>query len=88
MYFLLGGEILSLTYGILGTGALGGFYGAKLQKAGLKVHFLVRSDYKHIIQHGLFIESVDGNFTLPQVSAYENVEKMPCCDVVVIAMKT
>ncbi len=80
--------MLSLTYGILGTGALGGFYGAKLQKAGLNVHFLVRSDYKHVIQHGLVIESVDGDFVLPQVSAYQDVGKMPCCDVVVIAMKT
>jgi 2-dehydropantoate 2-reductase len=78
----------SLTYAILGTGALGGFYGAKLQRAGLKVHFLVRSDFEQVIQHGLVIESVDGDFTLPQINAYCDVEKMPRCDVVVIAMKT
>ncbi|MHC5599127.1 MAG: 2-dehydropantoate 2-reductase N-terminal domain-containing protein, partial [Nostoc sp.] len=34
------------SYAILGTGALGGFYGAKLQKAGLDVHFLLKSDYE------------------------------------------
>ncbi|HIK07367.1 MAG TPA: putative 2-dehydropantoate 2-reductase [Trichormus sp. M33_DOE_039] len=75
-------------YGILGTGALGGFYGAKLQKAGLDVHFLLRRDYEHVRQHGLIVESKDGDFTLPQVNAYNDVTKMPKCDVVVVALKT
>lgn len=76
------------TYAILGTGALGGFYGAKLQKAGLNVHFLLRSDYEHVSKHGLIVESVDGDFRLAQVNAYCDVEKMPRCDVVVVALKT
>ncbi|OUL28227.1 putative 2-dehydropantoate 2-reductase [Nostoc sp. 106C] len=76
------------SYAILGTGALGGFYGAKLQKAGLDVHFLLRSDYKYVSQSGLVIESKDGDFTLPQVHAYHDVEKMPQCDVVMVALKT
>lgn len=76
------------TYAILGTGALGGFYGAKLQKAGLNVHFLLRSDYEHVSKHGLIVESVDGDFTLGQVNAYCDVKKMPRCDVVVVALKT
>ncbi|MEA5565676.1 putative 2-dehydropantoate 2-reductase [Anabaena sp. UHCC 0399] len=75
-------------YGILGTGALGGFYGAKLQKAGLDVHFLLKSDYEHVTNHGLIVESKDGDFTLPQVNAYNDVTKMPKCDVVVVALKT
>lgn len=75
-------------YAILGTGALGGFYGARLQRAGLEVHFLLHSDYEHVWQHGLVIESVEGDFTLPQVNAYSDVAKMPPCDVVVIALKT
>lgn len=36
------------TYAILGTGALGGFYGAKLQKSGLEVHYLLKSDYQQV----------------------------------------
>jgi 2-dehydropantoate 2-reductase len=75
-------------YAILGTGALGGYYGAKLQKAGLDVHFLLKSDYEHVSQHGLIVESKDGDFTLPQVNAYNDVAKMPKCDVVVVALKT
>ena len=78
----------NLSYAILGTGALGGFYGAKLQKAGNEVHFLVNSDYQQVIKHGLTIESKDGDFRLPQVQVYNQVEKMPSCDVVVVSIKT
>ncbi|MBF2008183.1 MAG: putative 2-dehydropantoate 2-reductase [Chlorogloeopsis fritschii C42_A2020_084] len=80
--------MLERRYAILGTGALGGFYGARLQKAGLDVHFLLKSDYEHVTQHGLVVESKDGDFTLSQVNAYHDVEKMPRCDVVVVALKT
>jgi len=76
------------SYAILGTGALGGYYGACLQRTGLDVHFLCRSDYTHVVQHGLVIESTDGDFTLPQVNAYQDVKDMPRCDVVAIALKT
>ncbi len=75
-------------YAILGTGALGGFYGAKLQKTGLDVHFLLRSDYEHVKKYGLVVESKDGDFTLPQVNAYQDIETMPQCDVVIVALKT
>lgn len=76
------------SYAILGTGALGGFYGARLQQAGLEVHFLLNRDYEQVQQHGLVIESPEGNFVLPQVFAYQKVEQMPACDVVAIALKT
>lgn len=76
------------TYAILGTGALGGYYGACLQQAGLDVHFLLHSDYEYVCKHGLVVESPDGDFTVPQVNAYQNVAQMPRCDVVAIAFKT
>lgn len=76
------------TYAILGTGALGGFYGACLQRTGLEVHFLLKSDYEHVSQQGLRIESVAGDFTLPHVHAYADIQQMPACDVVVVALKT
>jgi 2-dehydropantoate 2-reductase len=76
------------TYAILGTGALGGFYGAKLQKAGNQLHFLLHSDYQQVREKGLIVESKDGDFILPQVNAYNDVKKMPQCDVVVVALKT
>lgn len=77
-----------LTYAVLGTGALGGYYGACLQKAGLDVHYLLRSDFNQVQQHGLVIESPDGNFVLPQVNAYRRSPDMPRCNVVIVALKT
>ncbi|KKD39919.1 putative 2-dehydropantoate 2-reductase [Limnoraphis robusta] len=76
------------SYAILGTGAIGGFYGAKLQQLGRDVHFLLHSDYQQVCHKGLFIESPSGNFTLFPVQAYDNCHKMPACDVVIVALKT
>lgn len=76
------------SYAILGTGAVGGYYGACLQRAGLHVHFLLRSDYEYVSKHGLIVESTDGDFTLPQVHAYGDVSQMPRCDVVAVTLKT
>ena len=78
----------NLTYAIVGTGALGGFYGANLQQAGLEVHFLVRSDYESVQRNGLFVESVDGDFRLNRVNAYYDARNMPACDVAIVALKT
>lgn len=75
-------------YAVLGTGALGGFYGAKLQKAGLDIHFLLNSDYQAVSKSGLLVESKDGDFRLPQVNTYNDVHQMPKCDVVIVALKT
>ena len=74
-------------YAILGTGALGGFYGARLCRAGADVHFLVHSDFQHVHRHGLVVDSKDGDFVLPQVHAYGDVRDMPRCDVAVVALK-
>ena len=76
------------SYAIIGTGAIGGFYGACLQKAGFEVHFLLNRDYHHVSQRGLAIESPDGNFSLPSVRAYNDASQMPPCDVVIVALKT
>lgn len=76
------------SYAVLGTGALGGFYGARLQRAGREVHFLLHSEYDHVAAHGLRVESKDGDFHLPRVHAYRRVEDMPRCDVAVVAWKT
>jgi 2-dehydropantoate 2-reductase len=78
---------LKRSYTIIGTGAVGGFYGACLQRAGFEVHFLVNSDYEHVRQHGLVIESKEGDFTLPKVRAYRDVREIPATDVVIIALK-
>lgn len=77
----------NLSYAIIGTGAVGGLYGARLQRAGREVHFLLHSDFKHVRRHGLRIDSINGNFKLPKVNAYLRAAHMPACDVVVVSLK-
>lgn len=76
------------SYAILGTGAVGGYYGGLLQKAGQDVHFLVRSDYAHIKSHGLKIDSPKGGFVLEKVNAYASPRDMPPCDVAIVSWKS
>ncbi|MBE9138279.1 putative 2-dehydropantoate 2-reductase [Nodosilinea sp. LEGE 07088] len=77
-----------LRYAVIGTGAIGGYYGACLQRGGANVHFLLRSDYDQVAQYGLAVESNAGSFTLPQVQAHRSTATMPTVDVVVIGLKT
>ena len=74
--------------GIVGTGAVGGYYGALLVRSGFEVHFLVRSDFDHIHRYGLFVESKTGDINLTRVNAYERAADMPSCDLVIVALKT
>lgn len=75
-------------YGIVGAGALGGYYGAKLARAGCDVHFLMRSDLETVRRDGLTVRSKDGDFHLPEVNAHGSAEEMGACDVVLIGLKT
>ena len=77
-----------MKYGIIGSGAIGGYYGAKLAHAGQELHFLFRSDYEYVKQHGLQVDSCNGSFHLDNVNAYIDTEKMPPCDVVVVCLKS
>lgn len=63
-----------MRYGIIGTGAIGGYYGAKLAHAGQEVHFLLRSDYEYVKQHGLQVDSCDGSFHLADVNAHQRLD--------------
>lgn len=77
-----------MRYGVIGTGAIGGYYGAKLAQGGQDVHFLFHSDYDYVREHGLRVNSGDGGFHLDHVNAYQDVRQMPKCDVVIVALKT
>lgn len=75
-------------YSVIGAGALGGFYGCRLQQVGHRVSFLARSDYEHIRKQGWRIDSKDGNFVLPHVDVYRTPESLPPADAVIIGLKT
>ncbi len=75
-------------YAIIGAGALGGLYGGMLAKAGFEVHFLLHSDYEHVLKHGWTVESTLGDFHLPSVHAHASIDSMPACDVTILGLKT
>ncbi len=73
---------------IVGSGAVGGYYGSRLSKAGLDVYFLLRSDYNYVRHHGWSVKSVHGDFQLPTVSCARTSEEIGPVDLVIIAWKT
>lgn len=77
-----------MKYAIIGTGAIGGYYGGKLANAGFDVHFLLHSDYDYVRQHGIQVNSCNGDFHLDAPNIYNNVEEMPKVDVVIVALKS
>ena len=79
---------MSLRYAVIGSGAVGGFYGGMLANAGKEVHFLFHSDYNYVKENGFRIDSVNGNFILNPVNAYESTVDMPLCDVVLVCLKS
>ena len=79
---------MNLRYAIIGTGAVGGLYGARLHHAGRDVHFLLRSDFEHVREHGLRVESVWGNLLLNDVRIHGSPSDLPPCDVVCVCLKS
>ena len=77
-----------MNYAIVGTGAIGGFYGSKLAHSGCEVHFLMHSDYQFVKEHGIQVDSCDGSFHLDHVNVYQHTADMPKCDVVIVGLKT
>ena len=76
--------------GLIGPGAVGGYYGGLLALSGQEVHFHFRSSYDSVQQNGLWLihhgeegrrEPVDG------LHAHASTESIGVCDWVIIASK-
>ncbi|MDR1711244.1 MAG: 2-dehydropantoate 2-reductase [Propionibacteriaceae bacterium] len=72
---------------IVGTGAIGGYYGVRLALAGHRVHFLAHTEYDAIKANGLRVDSVEGEFELPQPLVYNDPAAIPDVDLVCVAVK-
>ena len=77
-----------MRYGVIGLGAIGGYYGGKLAHDGQEVHFLSHSDYQYIKANGLQVDSCDGSFHISHPLVYAHAADMPQCDVVLVGLKT
>jgi 2-dehydropantoate 2-reductase len=74
---------------IVGTGAVGGFYGGMLARAGADVHFLCRSTYEDVVRDGLSLVLHESNesFFVEPLHAYRDSSEIGVCDWVVVAAK-
>lgn len=73
--------------GVVGCGALGSFYGAKLGHSGQEMHFLLRSDYDAVRRNGVLVRSPEGDIRYRPKCAREPGE-IGVCDLVLVALKT
>ncbi len=75
-------------FAIVGSGAVGGYYGAKLALSGQKVSFVARGAHlKALRERGLMIWSPLGDFTV-RAHAEEHAAAIGPVDVVLLAVKT
>jgi 2-dehydropantoate 2-reductase len=72
---------------VIGAGAVGCYYGARLAEAGHEVHFLMRRDYEAVRSGGLHIESVDGDVELGAPSVARTSAEIGPVDWVVCGLK-
>ena len=75
------------SYTVVGTGAVGGFYGAKLAAAGHPVRFLGRGDVPTLRRDGLRVTSAEGELVVGPVEAFDDPGGVPASDVVLLAVK-
>ena len=78
-----------MRFAILGSGAVGGYYGAKLARAGHDVTFIARGAHLAAIrERGLEVRSAAlGGFTV-RASAEEDTKRVGPVDVVIVAVKS
>jgi len=73
---------------VIGTGAIGGLYGARLAHGGNRVHFLLHTEYEYVKAHGLIVDSHLGDFSIKEPLVYDDISMMPRCDLVLFTAKS
>ncbi|MEM8888346.1 MAG: 2-dehydropantoate 2-reductase [Bacteroidota bacterium] len=74
---------------ILGSGGAGGYFGARLAKAGHEVHFLARGAHLAALQRsGIQINSINGDFSLSEVHATDKIEEIGPVDLMFMGVKS
>ncbi|USK75560.1 2-dehydropantoate 2-reductase [Peribacillus frigoritolerans] len=73
---------------IIGAGALGSYFGGRLQQAGQDVQYLVRKNRaKQLKENGISITSPHGNYQFNDLRITENVSDIEKVDLVILAVK-
>jgi len=72
---------------VIGAGAVGCYYGARLAEAGHEVHFLMRRDFEAVRRDGLHILSKDGDVHLARPDVAREPSAIGPADWVLCALK-
>ena len=72
---------------VIGAGAVGCYYGARLWEAGHDVRFLMRRDYEAVRAHGLRIHSPDGDVFLERPTIADRPQDLGTVDWVLCSLK-
>ena len=75
------------TVAVVGAGAVGCYYGARLAQAGHDVRFLMRRDYEAVAARGLRVESHHGDFTLARPAIARDAAELGRADWVLCGLK-
>ena len=74
---------------VLGAGGIGGYFGGRLVGGGHQVSFLARGAHLQAIrENGLQVESVRGDFVVPDAVAIDDPGQVGPVDLVLLAVKT
>lgn len=76
-----------LRYAVVGTGAVGGFYGIRLAAAGARVQFLVRRGGEHVRASGLHLSSPQGDLRVTDARVADDWTQVDRADVLLVAVK-
>ena len=74
--------------GIIGTGGVGGYFGARLALSGNEVSFIARGEHFNAIKkNGLFVKSIKGNIKIDTTIVSDRLSDLSECELVIIAVK-
>lgn len=77
-----------MRFAIMGAGAIGGYYGAKLAQAGHDVTFVARGEHLRAIQaRGLSVLGPAGDVVLPGAQATDDPQELAPVDIVLFCVK-
>lgn len=72
---------------VVGSGAIGCYYGAKLAHGGSDVHFLMRGDLSDVRRSGIRVRGPGEDFVVSEINCYNSTKEVGPCDLVLIAVK-
>ncbi|MDY7116038.1 2-dehydropantoate 2-reductase [Halomonas sp. SSL-5] len=77
-----------MRFAIMGSGGVGGYFGARLAEAGHEVTFIARGEHLAVMRRdGLEVSSIEGDLHLARVNATDDPAQVGAVDAILVAVK-